>query len=160
MIGLLRRRTDHGDVGDGHRPGGRPDRYDRDRPIGAVGRRPGLPEMGRYPHGAHATIECVGSDVITPPRVAPGEAGTGPGSGLGRPMSVIVLNDNRNTFESVATILSHFVQGVDYAKGMALAAIIHTMGQAMVWRGDTERAELIWEQLKGAGLTMAPLIDG
>jgi ATP-dependent Clp protease adaptor protein ClpS len=26
-----------------------------------------------------------------------------------------------------------------------------------VWSGERERAELYWEQLKGAGLTMAPL---
>jgi len=102
----------------------------------------------------------VGSDVLTPPRVSPGETGTSPGSGLGRPCSVIVMNDDHNTFEGVATILSQFVPGVDYAKGMSFAKAIHSKGQATVWRGDHERAELVWEQLKGAGLTMAPLADG
>lgn len=102
----------------------------------------------------------MGSDVLTPPRVSPGETGTGPGSGLGRPCSVIVMNDDHNTFEGVATILSQFVPGVDYAKGMSFANAIHSKGQATVWRGDHERAELMWEQLKGAGLTMAPLADG
>jgi ATP-dependent Clp protease adaptor protein ClpS len=102
----------------------------------------------------------VGSDVLTPPRVSPGETGTGPASGLGRPCSVIVMNDNHNTFEGVATILSQYVPGVDYAKGMAFAKTIHSKGQATVWRGDHERAELVWEQLKDAGLTMAPLTDG
>jgi ATP-dependent Clp protease adapter protein ClpS len=43
---------------------------------------------------------------------------------------------------------------------MVFANTIHKKGQATVWRGDEERAELIWEQLKGAGLSMAPLIDG
>jgi ATP-dependent Clp protease adaptor protein ClpS len=51
-------------------------------------------------------------------------------------MSVIVLNDNHNTFEGVATILSQFVPGVDYAKGMGFAKTIHEKGQATVWRGD------------------------
>jgi ATP-dependent Clp protease adaptor protein ClpS len=100
----------------------------------------------------------VGSDVLTPPREK--TRGTGPGSGFGRPCSVIVLNDDHNTFEGVATILSQFVPGVDYAKGMGFAKTIHTRGRATVWSGDRERAELVWEQLKEAGLTMAPLTDG
>jgi ATP-dependent Clp protease adaptor protein ClpS len=29
-----------------------------------------------------------------------------------------------------------------------------------VWSGDREAAELYWEQLNGAGLTMAPLERG
>ncbi len=102
----------------------------------------------------------MGSDVLTPPRVSPRERGTGPRSGLGRPCSVIVLNDDHNTFEGVATILSQFVPGVDYVKGMAFAKTIHSGGRATVWRGDYELAELVWEQLKDAGLTMAPLANG
>jgi len=43
---------------------------------------------------------------------------------------------------------------------MKFANTIHNSGQATVWRGDHERAELIWDQLKQAGLTMAPLADG
>lgn len=100
----------------------------------------------------------MGSDVLTPP--AEKIRSTGSGAGLGRPVSVIVMNDNHNTFEGVATILSQFVPGVDYAKGMQFANTIHNSGQATVWRGDHERAELIWDQLKQAGLTMAPLADG
>jgi len=100
----------------------------------------------------------VGSDVLTPP--AETIRTTGPGAGLGRPVSVIVMNDSHNTFEGVATILSQFVPEVDYAKGLKLANTIHNSGQATVWRGDHERAELIWDQLKQAGLTMAPLTDG
>ncbi len=100
----------------------------------------------------------MGSDVLTPPSET--IRGTGPGAGLGRPCSVIVMNDDHNTFEGVATILSQFVPEVDYPKGMAFARTIHSTGQATVWRGDHERAELVWEQLKGAGLTMAPLTDG
>jgi ATP-dependent Clp protease adaptor protein ClpS len=40
---------------------------------------------------------------------------------------------------------------------MAMANRIHNPGQAIVWSGPKEPAELYWEQLKGAGLTMAPL---
>jgi ATP-dependent Clp protease adaptor protein ClpS len=46
---------------------------------------------------------------------------------------------------------------VDYDKGMALANRIHSAGQARVWSGAREQAELYWEQLRDAGLTMAPL---
>ncbi len=108
--------------------------------------------------GTRLSCVLVGSDVITPPRVSPTKVG--PGVGLDRPMTVIVLNDNHNTFEGVATILSQFVPGVDYAKAMGFAKTIHDTGRATVWRGDAERAELVWEQLKGAGLTMAPLAQG
>jgi ATP-dependent Clp protease adaptor protein ClpS len=47
--------------------------------------------------------------------------------------------------------------GVDYDKGMALASKIDATGLAIVWSGEQEQAELYWEQLKGYGLTMAPL---
>jgi ATP-dependent Clp protease adaptor protein ClpS len=38
-----------------------------------------------------------------------------------------------------------------------MADKIHNTGQAAVWTGAREPAELYWEQLKDAGLTMAPL---
>ena len=40
---------------------------------------------------------------------------------------------------------------------MALANGIHETGQAVVWSGEQEQAELYWTQLQGLGLTMAPL---
>jgi ATP-dependent Clp protease adaptor protein ClpS len=46
---------------------------------------------------------------------------------------------------------------VTYDKGMALANRIHSTGQALVWSGHKEQAELYWAQLEGFGLTMAPL---
>ena len=78
-------------------------------------------------------------------------------SGLGKPWQVIVLNDNHNTFQGVAFALSSVLPGVDYDKGMALATKIDATGLAIVWSGEQEQAELYWEQLKGYGLTMAPL---
>ena len=38
--------------------------------------------------------------------------------------------------------------------------MIHSSGQAIVYSGHQEAAEHYWEQLKGAGLTMAPLEQG
>ena len=78
-------------------------------------------------------------------------------SGLGRAWRVIVLNDDHNTFEGVAFVLSSVLPGIDYDGGMRLANRIHDSGQAIVWSGEREQAELYWEQLSGYGLTMAPL---
>jgi ATP-dependent Clp protease adaptor protein ClpS len=73
---------------------------------------------------------------------------------------VIVLNDDHNTFEGVATALSRVLPGVSYEQGMAIADRIHNTGQAIVWTGPKEPAEHYWEQLREAGLTMAPLEQG
>ena len=82
---------------------------------------------------------------------------TGEGTGLGRPWHVIVLNDDHNTFEGVAFALAQTIPGVDYDKGMALANRIHASGQALVWSGHREPAELYHAELEGYGLTLAPL---
>jgi ATP-dependent Clp protease adaptor protein ClpS len=44
--------------------------------------------------------------------------------------------------------------------GFAIADRIHNTGLAIVWSGPREPAELYWEQLNDAGLTMAPLEQG
>ena len=82
---------------------------------------------------------------------------SGPGSGLGGNWQVIVKNDDHNTFEHVARTLARYLPGVDYGGGMSFANAIHSSGRAIVWTGQKEPAELYWEQLAGAGLTMAPL---
>ena len=91
---------------------------------------------------------------ITPPKE---RLSRGTGSGIGEPWRVIVLNDNHNTFEGVAFALAQTIPGVDYDKGMALANKIHNTGQAIVWSGHHELAELYHSQLTAYGLTMAPL---
>lgn len=70
---------------------------------------------------------------------------------------MIVLNDNRNTFDHVASTLARYIPGVDLDGGYLMADRIHSSGQAIVWSGQREVAELYWEQLEGSGLTMAPL---
>ena len=47
--------------------------------------------------------------------------------------------------------------GVSLERGHHFAESIHNKGQAIVWSGPREPAEHYWEQLEGAGLTMAPL---
>jgi ATP-dependent Clp protease adaptor protein ClpS len=83
-----------------------------------------------------------------------------PGTGLGGHWRVIVLNDDHNTFDGVAHALSTFIPGVSLDQGYAIADRIHNTGRAIVWSGQKETAELYWEQLRDAGLTMAPLEPG
>jgi len=91
---------------------------------------------------------------ITPPKE---RLSRGSRSGLGDAWRVIVLNDDHNTFEGVAFALAQTIPGVDQDKGMRLANKIHTSGQAIVWSGHREAAELYHSQLGGYGLTLAPL---
>ena len=81
----------------------------------------------------------------------------GPDAGQGGDWRVIVLNDNHNTFDHVAHTLAKTIPGVTVDKGYAIADVIHNTGRAIVWSGVKETAELYWEQLQAAGLTMAPL---
>ena len=82
---------------------------------------------------------------------------SGPGSDLGGNWMVIVRNDNHNTFDHVAQTLAAIIPGVSLDQGHRIADQIHNSGQANVWTGPREPAELYWEQLREAGLTMAPL---
>ena len=84
----------------------------------------------------------------------------GPGTGQGGAWRVIVLNDDHNTFDHVARTLARVIPGVSLDQGYRIADQIHNRGQAIVWTGPKEVAELYWEQLSGAGLTMAPLEQG
>jgi ATP-dependent Clp protease adaptor protein ClpS len=94
------------------------------------------------------------SQTLTPPRE---RVRRGTGGRTGDAWRVIVLNDNHNTFEGVAFALASTIPGVDFDRGMALANRIHNTGQAVVWSGPREPAELYHSQLAGYGLTMAPL---
>ena len=94
--------------------------------------------------------------VVAPPETRERES-IGGGTGYGSPWNVIVLNDNHNTFEGVAAALSRVLPGVAYEQGLRLADRIHNTGQAIVWSGHREQAELYWAGLKDSGLTMAPL---
>jgi ATP-dependent Clp protease adaptor protein ClpS len=94
------------------------------------------------------------AETIEKPRVA------GPGDALGGNWRVIVLNDNHNTFDGVAAALARVIPGITLDGGYAIADQIHNRGQAIVYTGMKETAEHYWEQLRDAGLTMAPLEQG
>ena len=81
----------------------------------------------------------------------------GPEDALGGNWRVIVLNDDHNTFDHVARTLAATIPGVSVDRGYAIADRIHNTGRAIVWSGPREPAELYWEMLRDAGLTMAPL---
>jgi ATP-dependent Clp protease adaptor protein ClpS len=49
------------------------------------------------------------------------------------------------------------IPGVSVEEGYRFAERIHSTGRAIVWTGPRETAELYWEQLEAARLTMAPL---
>ena len=83
-----------------------------------------------------------------------------PGTGLGGEWRVIVRNDDHNTFDHVAHTLARYVPGITVDLGYSIADRIHNSGLAIVWSGLQEPAELYWEQLRDAGLTMAPLEQG
>ena len=82
----------------------------------------------------------------------------GTGTGLGAPWNVIVLNDNHNTFQGVAAALSSTIPNVSYKRGLRIAEPDPQHADARSCGRDIGRpAELYWEQLRGFGLTMAPL---
>ena len=82
---------------------------------------------------------------------------TGPGAGFDGRWNVIVRNDDHNTFDHVAATLARVIPGVTLDRGYAFADRIHNTGLAIVWSGQLEPAELYWELLRDARLTMAPL---
>jgi ATP-dependent Clp protease adaptor protein ClpS len=96
----------------------------------------------------------VSTEIVEKPRTS------GPGDDLGGNWRVIVLNDNHNTFDGVASALARVIPGITLDGGYAIADQIHTSGQAIVFTGMKETAEHYWEQLSDAGLTMAPLEQG
>lgn len=70
---------------------------------------------------------------------------------------VIVLNDDVNTFQHVAECLMKYIPGMTNDRAWQLTHQVHYEGQAVVWVGPKEPAELYHMQLRRAGLTMAPL---
>ncbi|MFE4104716.1 ATP-dependent Clp protease adapter ClpS [Almyronema epifaneia] len=70
---------------------------------------------------------------------------------------IIVLNDDFNTFQHVAECLMKYIPNMSSDRAWELTHQIHDEGQAIVWIGPLEQAELYHSQLSRAGLTMAPL---
>lgn len=70
---------------------------------------------------------------------------------------VIVLDDDFNTIPHVRSCLLKYIPGMTPTQAHELTMQVHFEGQAIVWIGPQEQAELYHLQLKQEGLTMAPL---
>ena len=70
---------------------------------------------------------------------------------------VIVLDDSFNTFQHVANSLLAIIPGMIEKRAWDLTLKVDKTGNAEVWRGNLEQAELYHEQLVSKGLTMAPI---
>ena len=70
---------------------------------------------------------------------------------------VVVLNDEVNTFQHVVDCLVKYIPAMDPDRAWSLAQQIDSDGQAVVWVGPQEQAELYHMQLGAEGLPMAPL---
>ena len=68
---------------------------------------------------------------------------------------VLLLNDNRNTFEHVEICLTKHIPGMSRDKAHQLALKVHHDGVAVVWVGPKEVAEMYHELLKSEGLTVS-----
>lgn len=105
--------------------------------------------MNRIPKAALYTM-------VTSPTVAPGRS-IQVTHELYPNYKVIVLNDDFNTFQHVAECLMKYIPGMTSDTAWELTDQVHHEGQAIVWVGPQEQAELYHQQLRRAGLTMAPL---
>jgi ATP-dependent Clp protease adaptor protein ClpS len=66
------------------------------------------------------------------------------------PYAVIILNDDLHTFDYVIETLQK-VFGYPQQKCEQLAETVHREGEAHVWTGTLELAELKRDQIRGAG---------
>jgi len=70
---------------------------------------------------------------------------------------VIVLDDDFNTFQHVTQCLLKYIPAMTEPLARQLTIQVDAEGQAIVWVGPQEQAELYHLQLSQEGLTMAPL---
>ena len=94
--------------------------------------------------------------MVTAPTVAP-ERSSQVTPKLYPNYKIIVLNDDFNTFQHVADCLMKYIPAMTSDRAWELTNQVHFEGQAIVWVGPQESPELYHQQLRRAGLTMAPL---
>lgn len=107
-------------------------------------------------------IVAIGSPVSSPVKDAPVATPTKERDTVTVPKhypdyKVIVLNDDVNTFNHVAECLVKYIPQMTTDRAWQLTYQVHNDGQAIVWVGPLERAELYHQQLSREGLTLAPL---
>jgi ATP-dependent Clp protease adaptor protein ClpS len=67
---------------------------------------------------------------------------------------VILINDDHNSFEHVASCLSRHIPGMSRERALKLTVKVHNEGAATVWVGPQERAQTYRDLLKQEGLTV------
>lgn len=105
-------------------------------------------------HLQDATIVMMAGAVTTPEKTSQTTRQTYPN------YKIIVLNDDFNTFEHVAECLMKYIPNMNGDLAWKLTNQVHFDGQAIVWSGPLEQAELYHMQLGMEGLTLAPLEAG
>lgn len=95
--------------------------------------------------------------MATAPTVAPERSSQVTRPELYPNYKVIVLDDDFNTFQHVAECLMKYIPNMTGDRAWELTVQVDSEGQAIVWVGPQEQAELYHQQLRRAGLTMAPL---
>lgn len=81
------------------------------------------------------------------------EVSTGSGDGL--EARVIVYNCDCHTYQQVIELFCRCIPGMTSAKAFELAYRIDHHGEAVVFSGETERAEEIAAKLAGGGLRVS-----
>ena len=110
-----------------------------------------IPHSFHRSHLGYGSSITMAAGVATPDRVSQTVRKPYPS------FKVIVLNDDENTFDHVVNTLVRYIPGMVSDSAWKLADKIHKEGQAIVWTGPLEQAELYHMQLTHEGLTMAPL---
>ena len=124
-------------------------------------RRPPRRTSSTWASSATAQAERRGYPPIDGSRRSSCRASRGPGTGLGGNWRVIVRNDDHNTFDGVAARARALLPGVSDRPGLRRSpTAIHNSGQAIVWAGTKEPAELYWEQLQRRGAHDGPARAG
>jgi ATP-dependent Clp protease adaptor protein ClpS len=77
------------------------------------------------------------------------------GSGDGFESRVIVYNCDCHTYQQVIDLFCRFIPGMTSSKAFELAYRIDHEGEAMVFAGESDRAEEVATKLAGGGLRVS-----
>ena len=103
-----------------------------------------------------STVSSMPTDTLTSPQAAPTLVRDRQRQKYPN-FKVIVLDDDVNTIPHVQNCLLTYIPEMTVTSAYDLTMQVHHEGQAIVWVGPQEQAELYHLQLKQEGLTMAPL---
>lgn len=105
----------------------------------------------------HVSAPCAAGSVTYMSTQLEDRPATDQDANLGDAWTVVVLDDDDNSFEGVAACISAVIPDKTFEDGLQHATQVHFEGRSMVWSGHQEVAEHYHGLLSRAGLTMAPL---